>query len=107
PPFSGRHPVKFQRVSARIAILLLVAAAFVGLTGIYADSVRYPQPGPREQAERLQRPSEPDVSEFLEFVGGVVEVGLYALMGRLIFRLRLSPRRRGEGQPIMLNLHCS
>jgi hypothetical protein len=97
--------VKLVRVLSRLALLSLAAAAFVGLTGIYGGSVRPPLPNPRWQAERRHRPSAPHVSQFPEFVGEGVVLALYAVAGRIVFRLRLSPASRSEGQPILLDLH--
>ena len=97
--------MKLIRVVTRLALLSLAAAAFVGLTGIYGDSVRLPVPGPRWQEIRQHRRSAPDVSRFPGFVAAGVESALFALAGRKIFRLRLSRASRSEGQPILLNLH--
>ena len=96
--------MKLVRLSTRVALLSLAAAAFVGLTGIYGGSARPPLPNPRSQAERRHRPSMPQVSQFPEFVAGGVELAIYALAGRIVFRLRLSPVSRTEGQPIVLGL---
>jgi len=57
------------------------------------------------QAERQHRRSAPQVSLFPEFVGGVWELAIYALGGRMILRLRLSPVSRREGQLTLLDLH--
>jgi hypothetical protein len=97
--------VKLVRLLSRLALVSLAAAAFVGLTGIYGGSVRPPLPNPRWQEERRHRPSAPLVSQFPEFFGGGVELALYALAGRIVFRLRLSPVSHSERQPILLNLH--
>ena len=97
--------MKFVRVLARLAFLSLAAAVFVGLTGIYGSSVRPPLPNPSWQAERRHRPSAPQVSLFPEFVGEGMVLALYAVAGRLVLRLRLSPVSRSEGQPISLDLH--
>jgi hypothetical protein len=96
--------VKLVRVLSRLALLSLAAAAFVGLTGIYGGSVRVPLPSPRWQEGRQHRPSAPEVGQFPEFVAAGVELALFAVAGRMIFRLRLSPVSRSEGQPILLNL---
>jgi hypothetical protein len=96
--------VKFLRVLSRIALLSLVAAAFVGLTEIYGRSVRSPLPDPIGQAERQHRASEPEVSQFPEFIGYVFLLVFFAVIGRIALRLRLSPVSRSEGQPISLNL---
>ena len=97
--------MKLVRVLSRLALLSLAAAAFVGLTGIYGSSVRSPLPDPIGQVERQHRPSEPEVSQFPEFIGYVFLFVFYAGIGRIALRLRLSPVSRSEGQPISLNLH--
>jgi hypothetical protein len=97
--------MKLVRVLSRLALLSLAAAGFVGLTGIYGDSVRPPLPNPRWQAVGQHRPSAPEVDQFPEFVAAGVELALFAVAGRMVFRLRLSPVSRSEGQPILLNLN--
>lgn len=97
--------MKSIRVLSRLALLSLAAAALVGLTGIYAGSVRLLLPNPHSQAVRLNRPSAPQVSRFPELVGEGLVLALYAAAGRKVFRLRLSPVPRREGQPIILDLH--
>jgi hypothetical protein len=105
PPLPGRSAVKFIRAISRIVILLLVAAAFVGLTRIYGDSVHPRLPGPRGRAERLHRPAAPQVGRLPEFLGASVLLAYFAVVGRVFLRLRLSPAPRNEGPPISLNLH--
>jgi hypothetical protein len=97
--------VKLVRTLSRFAFLSLAAAAFVGLTQIYGDSVRPPAPDPRWQAGREHRPSAPKVSKFPEFIGEGAVLAIFAVAGRITFRLRLSPVSRSQGQPILLNLH--
>ena len=97
--------MKFVRVLSRLALLLLAAAAFIGLTRIYGGSVRPPVPDPNFQTQRLHRPSAPKLNRLPEFVGDGMVLALFALAGRIIFRLRLSPVSRRDGQPILLNLH--
>ena len=93
------------RLSSRIAIISLVAAAFAGLTEIYGGSVQSPLTDPIEQAERQHRASEPGPSQFPEFLGYVVLLVFWVGIGRVGLRLRLSPPSRSETQPISLNLH--
>lgn len=93
------------RVLSRIAILSLSAAGFVKLTIIFGDSVRTPVPNPHWQAERRHRPSEPDIGSISEFFGEGMVLAIFAVAGRLVFRLRLSPVSRAKGQPILLDLH--
>ena len=97
--------MKFVRVLSRLPFSHWLPTAFVGLTGLYGRSVRSPLPNPIGQAERPHRPSEPEVSQFPEFVGYVFLLVFLAGIGRIALRLRLSPVSRNEGQPISLNLH--
>ena len=97
--------MKFVQVLSRLALLSLAAAAFSGLTGIYGGSVRSPLPNPQWRAWRRHRPSAPEVGQFPELIGEGMVVAIYAVAGRIVFRLRLSPASRSEGQPISLNLH--
>jgi hypothetical protein len=96
--------MKFLRVLSRLGLLSLTAAVFVGLTGMYGGSVRPSAPSLIWQATREHRPSAPHVGQFPEFLGGVSQLALYALAGRVIFRLRLSSMSRGEERPILLGL---
>jgi hypothetical protein len=97
--------VKLVRVLSRTALLSLVAGAFVGLTGIYGGSAQAPLPNPHSQAERAHRPSAPQFGYFPEFLGEGMLLAVYALAGRLVFQLRLSPVSRSKEQPILLDLH--
>lgn len=96
--------MRFIRVLSRLALLSLIAAAFAGLTGIYGGSVQSPLPDPQWRAGRDHRPSAPEVRLFPEFIGEGIIVAVFAVGGRIIFRLRLSPPSRTEGQPILLGL---
>ena len=97
--------MRLIRVLSRLAVLSLVATAFAGLTGIYGGSVRFPLPDPQWRAGRDHRLSAPEVRLFPEFVGEGMIVAVFAVGGRIVFRLRLSPPSRREGQPILLGLH--
>lgn len=97
--------MKLVRLLSRLALLSLAAAAFVGLTGLYGSSVRLPLPNPHWQAARRHRPPAPHLSTFPEFVGEGVVLAVYAVAGRIVLRLRLSPVSPSEGQVILLNLH--
>ena len=97
--------MKFVRALSRLALLLLAAAAFAALTGIYGGSVRPSLPNPRTQAARRHRPSAPEGGQFPELAGEGVLLAIYAVAGRVVFRLRLSPASRSGGQPILLGLH--
>jgi hypothetical protein len=97
--------VKLLRFLSRIALLSLAAAAFTGLTRTYGDSVRLPLPDLRWRAWRDHRASAPQVSGFPEFIGEGAVLAIFAVAGRTVFRLRLSPVSRRQGKPILLNLH--
>jgi hypothetical protein len=94
-----------MRVLSRVALLSLAAVVFVGLTGMYGRSVRPSLPDRVGQAERQHRASQPRISQFPEFIGYVFLLLFFAGIGRIAFRLRLSPPPRNEGQPILLGLH--
>jgi hypothetical protein len=97
--------MKLVRLLSRIALLSLAAAAFAGLTEILGGSVRTALPNPGWQAERAHRQSAPQVRYFFtEFAGELVLVAVFAAVGRIVLRLRLSPVSRSEGQPILLDL---
>ena len=96
--------MKLVHVLPRIALLSLAAGGFAALTEIYGESVRSPLPNPLWQVARRHRPAPPQVRYISEFVGEFGLVAIYALAGRLVFRLRLSPVSRSEGQPILLGL---
>jgi len=97
--------VTLLRVLLRIVLLSLAAALFTGLTGIYVRSKHSPVPNRQWQVARRNRPSAPQFSKFLEVVGESVQLGLFAVAGRIVFRLRLLPVSTREGQPIRLRLH--
>jgi len=72
---------------------------------MYGGSVRPPLPNPSTQAERRHRPSAPQIDLFGEFAADGTVLAIYALAGRLVFRLRLSPSRHSKEQPISMHLH--
>ena len=94
--------MKFVRLISRFAILLLAAAGFVFLTRLYD---RASSPDPQWWEGRAHRPSAPDASRFLEVVPGFLVVGIFAVGGRLVFRLRLSAASRNKERPFSLGLH--
>ena len=96
--------MKWANLFSRLAFVSLTAAAIVRLTEIYGGSVRPPLPNPRSQALREHRSPAPQVSGFPEFIGEGVIVAIFAVAGRTVFRLRLSPASRSHGRPILLNL---
>lgn len=97
--------MKFVRVLSHLALLSLAAAAFAVFTGIYGGSVRTPLPDPQWRAGRRHRPSAPELRKFPELVGEGMVLAIYAVAGRIVLRLRLSPASRSDGQPILLGLH--
>jgi hypothetical protein len=96
--------MKLVWVLGRIAIVGLVAAVFVALTQAYARSIQVPLPDPGWRGERAHRPSAPDLGKVPELVGEGLVVAIYAVGGRIVLRLRLSPASRNEGHPISLSL---
>jgi hypothetical protein len=46
-----------------------------------------------------------DAGRFPELIGEGVVFAVYAVAGRIVLRLRLSPASRSEGRPILLGLH--
>ena len=93
--------MKFIRLLSRLAVLSLLAIAFVLLTSIYARFVRTPSPLPHWQ---LHRRSAPQITQFPEFLGEGILIAVCAAAGRLVFRLRLAPAPRTEGKLISLSL---
>ena len=94
----------FIRLLSRVGLLGLAAAVFAGSTGIYGGSVRLPSPDPGWRALRQHRPSAPEFGQFPELIGEGMVLAVYAVAGRIVFRLRLSPASRREGQLIFLGL---
>jgi hypothetical protein len=94
--------MKVVRLLSRVALLSLMAAAFAVLTRLYGDSVRPVLPDQQWRTERAHRPSAPEVSRFPEVIGEGLIVAIYAVLGRIVFRLRLSPASRGAGDLLLL-----
>ena len=92
------------RALSRTALLSLAAAVFVGLTAIYGDVAPPQLPNADWQAFRRHRAPAPHVGELPEFVAEGMVVTIYAVAGRLLFRLRLSRAPYTHGKPIGLNL---
>lgn len=78
-----------MKLLARIAMIMAVAAVFVQLTALYAD-FRPRSPRLRFEMERTRRPSEPQWNRLPSFLGEFVVVGLIAVGGRKLLRLRLT-----------------
>ena len=96
--------MKVIRIFSRLLLLLLVAAAFVGLTAIYGSSTHPALPNVRYQQEQRHEPSAPEIGYFSQFVGYGIMLAVFCYAGRMLFRLRLNPAPHGEGQPIVLGL---
>jgi|HubBroStandDraft_6_1064221.scaffolds.fasta_scaffold1965691_1 hypothetical protein len=99
--------MKFVRLLSRIFILLSASAAFVGATDIYGRSAQI-NPiflNPLENAERLHQPSAPEIGYFSQFMGYTLFFIMCTLAARTLFRMRLNPAPRGEGHPVLLDLH--
>jgi hypothetical protein len=102
--------MKLVRVLSRLALLTLAAAAFAGLTKIYGDAAppRSPYPGIEKfQASHRHPPAAPNAARFPEFIRYSLAVVIFAVGGRLAFRLRLNPPSPSDEQPILLRLHAS
>ena len=96
--------MKVVRLLSRVVLLSLMAAAFAVLTRLYGDSVRPVPPHQQWRAERAHRPSGPELSRFPEVIGEGLVVAIYAVLGRIVFRLRLSPASRGAGDLVLLRV---
>lgn len=97
--------MKPVRLLARIVLLLLAAAIFIGLTQFYAGSMRPDPVNAHRRALRRHRPSEPQVSLFPSFLGAGLLLALIAVAGRIVFRLRLSAAPGTEDRVILLDLY--
>ena len=97
--------MKLVRVLSRLALLSLAAAAFAGLTKIYGDSAHPPLPYARFPAAHRHPPSAPNAARFPEFIRNSLAFAIFAVGGRLVFRLRLNPPSPSEERPILLGLH--
>lgn len=100
--------MKLARLFSRIVLLSLAAAEFAGLTAVYGGSAQLEVPDPSWKARRAHRAAWPESRQLLsgtgEFIGEAIAVILYAAMGRIVLRLRLSPVSASEGKLIGLNL---
>ena len=99
--------MKLVRVLARLALLSLAAALVVVLTKVYGDSAppRLPYPGIEKfQATHRHPPAAPNAARFPEFLRYSLAFAIFAVGGRLAFRLRLNPASPSDEQPIFLGL---
>jgi hypothetical protein len=85
--------MKVVRMLSRIILLSLVAAIFTLLTVAYGKYVASPLLG---QHWQMHRSLSPKISELPEFLGEAILIALCAVVGRLVFRLRLSPPSRRQ-----------
>ena len=96
--------MKLVRVLARLALLSLAAVAFVGLTNIYGGSLGQPSLTAHWKAVKAHRVSVPEISQVTDFLAACIVVAIYAIGGRLVFRLRLSAVSHSKGRLIRLDL---
>jgi len=96
--------MRLMRVFLRLGGLSLAAGVVIILTWIYGGMRQYPLPDLQEREARQNRPPWPDAGESLTILGDGVELILYAVIGRTILRLRLSPSSRSERELIRLNM---
>lgn len=76
------------RILARMALIAMAAALFMGLTGIYAHSLRQ-----RSVTQRLKRRGRgPQFRALPTFARQCAVFALIALAGRKVLRLRLTDR---------------
>lgn len=84
-----------------LAVVLILAAAFIGWIAIYARfALHFMVTNARWQtALRDSQPSAPDVAYFPDFLYRAGLLALFCMAGRLIFRLRLNPAPRRTKSP--------
>jgi hypothetical protein len=78
------------KVLTRVAAIAVASAVFVGLTWIYAGSIREPALHPQRAFRERHRDADARLGAFPKFVGQVGLVGLIALAGRKVLRIRLT-----------------
>lgn len=96
--------MKLVRVLLRRLVLLLVfAAAFVALGETYRSFMRH-----HILRNALSNggswSSGPEIVWFPDLIYRATLLAFFCLAGRVLFRLRLNPAPRGEGQPVLLDL---
>jgi hypothetical protein len=82
------------RMLSRLVLLSLAAAIFALLTSAYGKYVASPLPG--QHHWQLHRSLTPKISELPEFIGQAMLIAVCAVVGRVVFRLRLSSPSRRE-----------
>jgi hypothetical protein len=84
--------IKLARVVARIAILAVAAALFIGLTGIWASAIESHERSERRFGRVVRRARWPQLRRLSSFAGELVIFAAIAAGGRMILRLRLTGR---------------
>ena len=85
--------MRVVRMLSQLILLSLAAAIFTLLTVAYGKYVAPSFPG---QHWQMHRSLTPKISELPEFIGEVILISLCAVVGRVVFRLRLSPPSRRQ-----------
>ena len=84
--------IKLARLVARIVMLAMAAALFIGLTGILASSIESRERSERRLRRVVRRARWPQLRRLWSFAGDLVIFGMITAGGRMIFRLRLTER---------------
>jgi hypothetical protein len=95
--------MRLMRVFLRLGGLSLAAGVVIILTWIYGGMRQSPSTDLQERTVRQNRPPWPDAVESLTILADGVELILYAVIGRTVLRLRLSPSSRSERELIRIN----
>jgi hypothetical protein len=83
--------VNFLRILARLILVAIAAALFVGLAGLWARSIHAPRfKNFRGVPIEVRRPPEPQFSALPKFLGEGFLIAAIAIAGRKLFRLRLT-----------------
>jgi hypothetical protein len=86
--------MKLARIPTRLALLACAIAVFIGLTAIYARSMRPPRvigyPFSNRVIARHRRPPRPQPGRLLSFFTEGLLIVAIAVAGRQVLRLRLT-----------------
>jgi hypothetical protein len=96
--------MKWGRQVARLALICLAAALFIGVTETYVAFTPPPVVNSRLPPRRIDRPSEPQISRLPAFIGEGLGIALLVAVGRIVFRLRLSSGSRSDERLTSLSL---
>lgn len=96
--------MRLMRVFLRLGGLLLAAGIVILLTWIYGGMRQSPSPGLHEREARQNRPPWPNAGESLTILGEGAVLILYAVIGRTVLRLRLSPPSPSERELTRINI---